>query len=243
MMAAFIDLVTRSLHEETRSEFDRRVDEQATRLTDALRAGRLDNPSFGLGIELEAYVVDEEHRLARVPDSLFESRCEKELGRHNIELHTDPNSFDGDGIETQAATLRRDYRAVQRAADRDGLEIVLDAMWTTPPPDGSDDYLTAARESEGMTIADNMTPSPRYCAIDNDILARAGGAVTLSVPGIERAFPSILFESLATSIQPHIQIPDVEVFPRYYNTAIRTLGPVLALATNSPLLPGSVRDR
>jgi len=236
-MAAFIDLVTRSLHEETRSEFDRRVDEQATRLTDALRAGRLDNPSFGLGIELEAYVVDEEHRLARVPDSLFESRCEKELGRHNIELHTDPNSFDGDGIETQAATLRRDYRAVQRAADRDGLEIVLDAMWTTPPPDGSDDYLTAARESEGMTIADNMTPSPRYCAIDNDILARAGGAVTLSVPGIERAFPSILFESLATSIQPHIQIPDVEVFPRYYNTAIRTLGPVLALATNSPLLP------
>jgi len=69
MMAAFIDLVTRSLHEETRSEFDRRVDEQATRLTDALRAGRLDNPSFGLGIELEAYVVDEEHRLARVPDS------------------------------------------------------------------------------------------------------------------------------------------------------------------------------
>jgi len=109
-------------------------------------------------------------------------------------------------------------------------------MWTTPPPDGSDDYLTAARESEGMTIADNMTPSPRYCAIDNDIWREPAGAVTLSVPGIERAFPSILFESLATSIQP-IQIPDVEVFPRYYNTAIRTLGPVLALATNSPLLP------
>ncbi|WP_226479335.1 hypothetical protein [Natrinema amylolyticum] len=241
-MAAFIDLVARSLSDEARSEFDRRVDEQAARLTDALRAGRLDSPGFGLGIELEAYAIDEDGRLARVPDAVFESRCEKELGVHNVELHTDPSPFDGEGIAAQAAALRRDYRTVQRAAERAGLEIVLDAMWTTPPPEGSDDYLTDGDESEGMTVAENMTPSPRYCAIDNDVLQRTGGSITLSVPGLERAFPSILFESLASSIQPHVQVPDVDAFPRYYNTALRTLGPVLALATNSPLLPPDLYD-
>ncbi|WP_222918779.1 hypothetical protein [Natrinema sp. SYSU A 869] len=241
-MAAFIDLVERSLRDETHSEFDRRVDEQATRLTDALRAGRLDNPSFGLGIELEAYAIDEDNQLARVPETVFESPCERELGLHNVELHTDPSSFDGEGIVAQAAALRRDFRAVQRAAEREGLEIVLDAMWTIPPPEGSDDYFTDGNENEGMTVAANMTPSPRYCAIDNDVLQRTGGSITLSVPGLERAFPSILFESLASSIQPHVQVPDVDAFPRYYNTALRTLGPVLALATNSPLLPPDLYD-
>ncbi|PCR90074.1 hypothetical protein [Natrinema ejinorense] len=241
-MAEFIDLVTRSLEDATRREFDRRVDEQADRLIEALQAGRLDSPSFGLGIELEAYAVDADGRLARVPEDVFDGHCDKELGVHNVEFNTEPTRFDGDGIAAGAAALRRDYRNAQQAADRAGGAIVLDAMWTIPPSNGSHAYLAAVDESEGMTIAENMTPSPRYCAIDNDVLARTGGSVTLSVPGVERRFPSILFESLTSSIQPHVQIPDVEEFSRYHNTAVGTLGPVLALATNSPLLPPDLYD-
>ncbi|MDS0474800.1 hypothetical protein [Natrinema sp. 1APR25-10V2] len=241
-MADLVDLVHRSLRDETYREFDDRVDEQASRLANALRDGRLDSPGFGLGIELEAYAVDGGGELARVPDAVLESDCEKELGRQNVEFHTEPSSFDDDGIAEQAAALRRRYRRVQRVADREGIEIALDAMWTMPPAKGSDAYLADVTEREGVTIAANMTPSPRYCAIDNDILARTGGAVALEVPGVEQRFPSILFESLASSIQPHVQIPDAEAFPRYYNTAIRTLGPVLALATNSPLLPPDLYD-
>ncbi|WP_265112148.1 hypothetical protein [Halosolutus halophilus] len=241
-MADRIDLVTRSLRDATRREFDRRVDEQAARLTDTLPTGRLDSPTFGLGLELEAYAVDDAGRLARVPDTVLEGPCEKELGVHNVEFNTDPDQFDGDGIAVQAAQLRRDYRTVQRAADREGIAIVLDATWTIPPPEGSRAYLADARETEGVTIAENMTPSPRYRAIDNDILGQTGGSISLSVPGVERTFPSILFESLASSIQPHLQVPDSEAYPRYYNTALGTLGPVLALATNSPLLPPDLYD-
>ncbi|WP_254764467.1 hypothetical protein [Natrinema marinum] len=241
-MADLVDLVHRSLRDEARREFDDRVDEQATRLADALREGRLDSPGFGLGIELEAYAVDGDGELTRVPKTVLESDCEKELGRQNVEFHTEPSSFDGDGIADQAAALRRRYRRVQRVADEAGASIALDAMWTMPPAAGSYPYLADVGDREGVTIAKNMTPSPRYCAIDNDILARTGGSVALEVPGVERRFPSILFESLASSIQPHVQIPDAEAFPRYYNLAVRTLGPVLALATNSPLLPPDLYD-
>ena len=241
-MEEAIDLVNRSLGDDARDEFDRRVDEQAAQITDALRAGRFDNPAFGLGLELEAYAVDEDRRLARIPDAVFEGDCERELGRHNVEFNTDPTSFDEAGIAAQAEQLRERVRSARRAAEREGLDLVLDAMWTIPPPDGSDRYLADVRETQGVSVAENMTPSPRYWAIDNDVLERTGGALTFSVPGAEREFPSILFESLASSIQPHVQVPDASAFPRYYNTAVRTLGPVLALATNSPLLPPDLYD-
>lgn len=174
-MTDLVDQVRRSLREDTRREFDRRVDDQADRLTEALREGRLDSPGFGLGIELEAYAVDGDGRLARVPEPLFDADCERELGRHGVEFHTAPDPFDVEGVAAQAETLRRHVRNVRRVAHREGLEVVLDAMWTVPPSEGTPAYLGDVSERDGVTIAENMTRSPRYCAIDNEVLARTGG--------------------------------------------------------------------
>ncbi|AGB36218.1 hypothetical protein [Natronococcus occultus] len=240
-MDEYVELVDRSLRDATRGEFARRVDEQGDRLTEVLRDGGLDSPGFGIGLELEAYAVDDDGRLARVPKPVFEGPCEKELGVHNVEFNTDPNPFDGDGIAAQAAQLRRDCRRGRAAAEREGTQLVLDGMWAIPPREGTAAYLTAVRDRDGVTIAENMTPSPRYYAIDNHV-RRSADRLALSVPGVDREFPSILFESLTSSIQPHVQIPSADRFPRYYNTARGTLGPVLALATNSPLLPVDLYD-
>jgi len=111
-----------------------------------------------------------------------------------------------------------------------------------PPGEGAAAYLSATEERDSVVFADNMRQYPRYVAIDNDALAHADGEIPFSAPGVETAFPSILFESLATSIQPHLQIPSADDFPAYYNTAIRTLGPVLALSANSPFLPAEFYD-
>jgi len=242
VMTELAALVERSLRGDALAEFERRVDDQAGRLAADLRAGRLDNPGFGLGIELEAYAVDERGRLSRVPDGVFEGPCDRELGLHNAEFNTAAEPFDGDGIAAQAAQLERNVRTARSAADDAGLTFVLDAMWTGPPEEGTREYLSAVEDRGGVTVAENMTPSPRYCAIDNHILRRAGGTVSLSVPGADRAFPTILVESLTSSIQPHVQVPDAASFPEYHAAAIRTLGPVLALATNSPLLPVDLYD-
>jgi hypothetical protein len=293
-------LVRRALSAETAGEFDRRVDEQGRRLTDAIEAGTFDNDAVTVGLELELYAVDGDGRLAELPADVFEGPAAKELGVHNAELNTAPSRLDDDGIRDQAEAIAAGLAATRERAREHGLDVVLDAMWTVPPAGGTDAYLDditvdrggatdewdsgedsdrgdASGESDDSGVGDtssvdgtddggrsagadrsrvvpgsgegdpvvfarNMRQDPRYTALDNAALGRAGGVLDLSVPGGERSFRTILFESLATSIQPHVQVPDASAFPRYHNLAVRTLGPVLALATNSPFLPADCYD-
>ncbi|MDX1745032.1 MAG: hypothetical protein R3324_03765, partial [Halobacteriales archaeon] len=207
-------------------------------LREAIRAGDLDNASFTVGLELECYAVDDRGRLVPIPGTVFEDApVEKELGLHNVEVNTEPSVLDGAGLREQATSIEHLLDEARRAAGDAGIELVLDGMWTIPPTGGTVEYLSAVDRIDGVTVAANMRESPRYRALDNDVLERTGGSVGLDVPGVDRSFPTILFESLTTSIQPHLQIPTAEAFPRHYNAAIRTLGPVLALSTNSPFLP------
>ncbi|MFB6354049.1 MAG: hypothetical protein ABEJ92_08180 [Halobacteriales archaeon] len=238
-MPALADLVARSLDGEHRERFDRRVREQAAAVRDAIERGALDSPGYAVGLELEVYAVDGDGRLATLPDGVYE-RCNKELGCHNAELNLEPTPFDGPGLDALADGVADAVAAAREAFADAGRACVLDAMWTVPPAGGTEPYLSAVDTVDGMTVATNMRASARYCALDNDVLARRGGTVTLDLPGYTGAFPTILPESLASSMQPHLQVPAADAFPRYYNAAIRTMAPVLALSTNSPFLPADL---
>ena len=239
--ARTVELVQRSLSPETATTFRDRLETQADWLRTAIEAGRFDNDDLAVGLELEAYAVvggESKPRLARLPEAVFEEpAANKELGLHNVEINTEPTLLSETGLAAQADEIRERTAAARAAAAAHDREIVLDAMWTLPPTAGAADYLSATTDHDGVIFADNMRGYPRYVAIDNDALAHADGEIPFSAPGVDTAFPTILFESLATSIQPHLQIPAATEFPVYYNAAIRTLGPVLALTTNSPFLP------
>ena len=242
-MSDTVDLVGRSLSAAAREEFDRRVEAGAEYLRGELRAGHLDNADATIGMELECYVVDADGRLARLPeDAMDGTPVNRELGRHNVEINTPPAVLSDAGIAAQAETIHGHLDVGRRAAAEHDRRIVLDAMWTIPPEEGTRAYLSAVEEADGYVLASNMHEAARYHAMDNDILAHAGGAVELDLPGVRESFPSILVESLATSIQPHLQVPDVDAFPAYFNAAVRTLAPVLALSTNSPFLPADLYD-
>jgi hypothetical protein len=235
--------VERSNDPDVRAEFDRRVREQADRIRDDIRSGRLDTDEFAVGMELEAYAVDAADRLAPIPERVFErGGCAKELGIHNLEVNSAATPFDAAGVAEQADRIDASVDAAVDALDDAGLAPVLDAMWTVPPAEGTDAYLGAVEERDGVTVAANMRHHPRYVALDNEILERSGGEITLDVPGAHLAYPTILAESLATSIQPHLQIPTAERFPDYFNAALRTTGPILALSSNSPFLPADCYD-
>jgi len=176
-------------------------------------------------------------RLTRLPDVVFDGEANKELGLHNAEINTEPNTFDATGMEVQTTAVEMHTKQARSQAAKHDCELIPDAMWTIPPEEGGEAYLSAHEKRDGVVIGDNMRQAPRYVALDNEALQHAGGTIDFSVPGYDGSFPTILFESLATSIQPHLQIPDTEAFPDYYNAAIRTLGPLLALSANSPFLP------
>lgn len=235
--------VRESLSPETRRTFERRVEEQAAALADDIAAGRLDNQDFAVGLELEAYAVDDRGRIAPVPEAAFEAPgCGKELGVHNVEVHTDPDVLDATGLDRQAVQLRRRVDRAREVLTDAERRLVLDATWTIPPAVGTETYLAARENRDGVVVAENMRRDARYCALDNDTRRVAGGDIRLSVPGVDRTFPSILFESLTTSMQPHLQVPEATAVPRYFNYALRTLGPVLALTANSPFLPADLYD-
>ncbi|MEF8778822.1 MAG: hypothetical protein V5A36_07910, partial [Natronomonas sp.] len=252
-----VALVKRSLDPDTVRPFENRLDEQATWIREAITEGQMDNADFAVGLEMELYAVAETGagsttaettttgpHLARLPEGVFETTAaNKELGLHNVEINTDPTILNETGMRAQAEEIRERTKAAERATSEYDRELVLDAMWTLPPEAGAIEYLSATEKRDDIVFAENMRQDPRYVAIDNHALEYTeGGAISLSVPGAELAFPTILFESLATSIQPHLQIPTAEAFPTYYNAAIRTLGPVLALSSNSPFLPAEMYE-
>ena len=107
---------------------------------------------------------------------------------------------------------------------------------------------TCARSSSGIlpTIRksdlglDSMVPSPRYLAINKALHALRGGAFEFSIKGTEELIikhDSVMLEACNSSFQVHLQVAPDE-FARLYNLAQVLAAPVLAIATNSPLLFG-----
>jgi hypothetical protein len=241
------ELIRKSLDESTKERFESRVESQAEFLRNEIREGKLDNSDYTIGLEIEVYCADSEGRLARFPSGVYEAcgeRLNKELGLHNAEINTSPEVLSEEGLESQEAQVRETLEEAAEflGEDGEGKRVVLDSMWTVPPDEGSMEYLDSVEQKDGVVSAKNMRADERYEAIDNYYLKRVCEPVNVSVPGADLSFSSILVESLATSIQPHHQIPRAEDLPRYYNTASRTMAPVLALTTNSPFLPADLYE-
>ena len=241
-MTDTIDAVRTALDSDRRAAFQRQVEREADALRADIDAGVFDADNFAVGIELEGYVVDGEGRLAAAPEDLFGvDGCSRELGVHNAELHTDPDVVSDAGLRRQFDELRSTYRAVGTHLTAVDRRFVLDAMWTVPPAEGTRGYIGATEKADGISLPTNMRPVPRYVALDSEIRARSGGTIEIGVHGFEAA-ESMLVESLATSIQPHLQVPDPTAIPTYLNVATRTMGPILSLTANSPFLPADLYD-
>ncbi len=183
-----------------------------------------------IGAEQELFLVDSSWRpaplalevLAAIDDPHFTT----ELGRFNIEFNLDPITLGGDCLrrmeEQVVALLERASKAMRSL---DG-EVVLTGI--LPTLEKSDLHLG------------NMTPMARYHELNDAMTRLRGRQYDFRIKGRDELLiqhDNVMLEACNTSFQVHFQTSPGE-FARRYNLAQAVAAPVLACATNSPLLFG-----
>ncbi len=200
-------------------------------LEEMLQAGMIESGVRRIGAEQEVFLIDEHMHpapramdiLERIEDPLFTT----ELGRFNLEFNLTPIRFESSCLGQLEEELNRLLDKLRSCAAQVDTEILLAGILPT---------LTRS----DLTL-DNMTPKERYFALNRAIQRLRGDQeFQLRIKGVDELIltdNSVMLESCNTSFQIHFQV-GAEEFARLYNVAQVATAPVLAVATNSPLLFG-----
>jgi CBS domain-containing protein len=190
--------------------------------------GRLERGVTRIGLEQELFLIDAAGRPAHVGPAVLETLRDPafstEIGCFNLELGVEPLLL-GDGALTALETTLRESLARARAAAR---------------LHGADVLLAGILPSVALAdlTRDALTPTPRYHALDERIVALAGGSMRTSIQGdddLQLELDTVVLEACNTSVQVHLQV-DPDRLVTVYNVAQLAAAPVLAAAVNSPLL-------
>ena len=195
-----------------------------------IQTGAIQTGIRRIGAEQEMFLVDAAGRPAskamQVLEAVDDPHFTTELGLFNLELNVDPLLFGGDCLRVMETQLTHYLGKAREAAARCGTEIVLTGI------------LPTLRKSDlGL---DNMTPLPRYAALNKAMTDLRGGPYEFRIKGVDEVIvkhDNVMLEACNTSFQVHFQVAPDE-FARLYNVAQLAAAPVLAAATNSPLLFG-----
>jgi CBS domain-containing protein/gamma-glutamyl:cysteine ligase YbdK (ATP-grasp superfamily) len=215
---------------EERRSFMRALLRDLRALERILDDGMLEEGVRRVGAEQEIFLIDSALHPASVAAEMLEDLADPhfttELGRFNLEMNLDPLIYGTDCLRRMEAQLETLVDAARRAARARGWDIVLTGI------------LPTIRKSD-LKI-ENMTPSARYAALNAAMTQMRGGAYEFYIKGIDELVlrhDSVMAEACNASFQVHFQVGAGE-FATLYNMAQAVAGPVLAAATNSPLLFG-----
>lgn len=191
--------------------------------------GRIESGIRRIGAEQELFLVDHEWKPApisgQVMDILDDPHFTTELARFNLEFNLDPLIFGKDCLSRMEKQIRDLLEKVHQAAEACGGRVVL--MGILPTLHKSDLELH------------NMTPYPRYYALNEAMMKlRGGAAYEFRIKGLDElhiSHHSLMLEACNTSFQVHFQVGPGE-FARLYNIAQVAAAPTMAVSVNSPIL-------
>jgi gamma-glutamyl:cysteine ligase YbdK (ATP-grasp superfamily) len=183
------------------------------------------------GLEVELNLVDSAYQPflgnIAVLDEIADPAFQTELGAYNIEMNVPPQSLTADAYRLFEDDLRAALNAAEAKANRRGAHIVMVGILPTLMPDHLQD-------------GNWMSPSQRYVALNDSILAARGEDIHLDIAGEERLVtysPNLAPESACTSAQLHLQVDPTDFAPTW-NASQVLAGPQLALGANSPFFLG-----
>lgn len=200
-------------------------------LNKMLKDGMFEIDKTRIGAEQEFCLVDKYCKAAGKSMEMMEILKDNplfttELARFNMEINATPQIFSGSCLTDMENEINDNLAYAYKAAADLDLQVVLTGI------------LPTLRKFD-FTM-DNLTPLERYYALCESINKLRGKNYDLKISGIDELVSehdSPLIEAANTGFQVHLQIKPSE-FVDMYNIAQAITAPVLASATNSPLLFG-----
>jgi hypothetical protein len=192
-------------------------------------------PGFGtgpltLGAELELFLVDDQGRALprnqQVRAEAADPRVVLEVDRFNLELNLTPTPLAGRPFAVLAAELDHTLGIVRRAAAQHGGRIVMVGI------------LPSLRAEDLQLAA--ISDAARFRALNSGICRLRREPFRIRIDGadpLELEADDISLEGANTSFQIHLKV-DPDRFSASFNAAQLAIGPVLAVAGNSPTFLG-----
>lgn len=222
--------IDRQLEPEQLRSFMRSLLRELEALEQMIANGMIESDVHRIGAEQELFIVDQAWRPAplalEILEALPDPHYTTEIGLFNLEINLDPLEFTNDCLSRMERELSNRLNQVRAVAQKAGAEVVLVGI------------LPTIRKSD-LDIR-NLTPKPRYLALNHALSKLRGGAYEFRLKGTDELIvkhDSMMLEACCTSFQAHFQT-DAQHFARLYNVAQVISAPVLAAAANSPLLFG-----
>lgn len=213
------------------ARFGQQLREETDRLRAFAKAGGFRDTRFVAGFELEAWLLDHAGAPSPINESYLAALAHPmvvpELARFNIEFNGTPQVLGPGALAGMEAELAATWQHAQSVAHDMDAQIGIIGI----PP--------TLREGD-LTLA-TMSALNRYVVLNEQVIRqRAGQPLRIHIEGeevLDLGRADVMLEAATTSFQLHLQVPE-GLSARYYNASLITCGPLLALATNSPLLFG-----
>jgi len=222
--------VDSKISDEQLQEFTAALLNDVRALERMLETGMIESGIRRVGAEQEMFLVNQGFRPAplavealRVID---DPHFTTELARFNLEANLPVYEFDGRFLSKMESDLRGLLEMALAKLEGLGAKLVLTGIL---PSLRLDDL--------GL---ENMTPNPRYYALNEAMKALRGGDFKTRIKGVDELFArhdNVMLEACNTSFQLHFQVGPEE-FAFLYNVAQLVTAPLLAAAVNSPMLLG-----
>jgi len=208
----------------------RRVLRDLDAMEQMLQEGWFETAPRRIGVEQELVLVDDAMQPAPIAEALIErivdARVVPEIAKFNVEFNGDPLELGGSCLSSLERQLYELYAVVDDACREMGARALLTGICPTV--------------DLNHLSTNNIMPSPRYRGLDDALRKLRGEDYELHIDGADEltvSHPSVMLESVNTSFQVHYQTAPDE-FAAVFNIAMATAAPVLAAATNAPLLFG-----
>lgn len=195
-----------------------------------IKSDMIEKSPIRLGAEQEFCLIKDNYMPAsRSLDVLRDVNDEQfttEIGNYNLEINLDPFELKDDCLSKIHKQLAEKLDKARVAAAKNDSRILLTGILPT---------LTLKHIG-----VENMTPIPRYFALNEAIKESRRQAFDIHINGVDELnllHDSVMLEGCNTSFQVHLQI-DPDEFVEAYNWSQAIAGPILSVCTNSPLLFG-----